>query len=190
MNNLRIPAAALALALAAPAHAVEPQVAAQLASLTSQVLTLQGEVAALKAMLNQDGSGNVTQTAAGDRLERVGRNESTAIGQSSARQVGGSSSETVAVDRSTRIGRSDNLAIQRDSAVTIGGNQSHQVARSANVAAGHDIVITAGDQLTLRSGTATIQLRKDGTVVISGVDIQVKGSGDVVVKGARTLRNN
>jgi type VI secretion system secreted protein VgrG len=80
--------------------------------------------------------------------------------------------------------------VQQNYMVSIGGQQSHQVAGSANVAVAREIVVTAGDQLTLRSGGATIQLRKDGSIVITGVNIQVRGSGDVVVKGARTLTNN
>ena len=190
MKNTRLLIATLALTLVAPARAVEPQIADQIAALAGQVLTLQREVNALKSMLSRDGSGNVTQTATGDRLDRVGRNESITIGQSSSRRIGGSSSETVAMDRVAQIGRSDSLAVQQNYTVSIGGQQSHQVAGSANVAVAREIVVTAGDQLTLRSGGAMIQLRKDGSIVITGVNIQVRGSGDVVVKGARTLTNN
>lgn len=78
----------------------------------------------------------------------------------------------------------------------IGGRWSEQVARDLEVAVAREIVLNAGDQLTLKSGSALIRLQKDGSIQISGTDIgivgtrvQVKGSGDVVIKGARTLTN-
>lgn len=78
----------------------------------------------------------------------------------------------------------------------VGGRWSQQVARDADLTVARELVVTAGDQLTLKSGSALIRLQKDGSIQISGTDIaiagirvQVKGSGDVVIKGARTLTN-
>jgi len=78
----------------------------------------------------------------------------------------------------------------------VGGRWSQQVARDADLAVAREIVVTAGDQLTLKSGSALIRLQKDGSIQISGTNVeisgtrvQVKGSGDVVIKGPRVLNN-
>lgn len=196
MNIRRSIAITLALAFTGEAQAIEPVVAERLAALTEQVLVLKREVASLRSVLGQDGNGNLSLTVAGDRVDRVGRNASTMVGQSSSRQVGGSHNETVGVDRTTQIGANERLTVQQSHSVSIGGNQTHQVAGSANVAVAHNIVLNAGDQLTLKSGAAQILLRKDGTIVITGKDIRilgddvaVKGSGDVIMKGSQTLTN-
>lgn len=52
--------------------------------------------------------------------------------------------------------------------------------------------ITAADQLDLRTGKASIRMRKDGSIAIAGstltIDgdvVQVKSSGDVTIKGSK-----
>jgi type VI secretion system secreted protein VgrG len=38
--------------------------------------------------------------------------------------------------------------------------------------------INAGDQITLQSGSASIALKKDGTILIKGKDITIEGAQD------------
>jgi type VI secretion system secreted protein VgrG len=57
--------------------------------------------------------------------------------------------------------------------------------------------ITAGDSITLTTGSASITMQKDGTITIKGKDITVDGSGEinakasknVVMKGQKILQN-
>jgi len=58
-------------------------------------------------------------------------------------------------------------------------------------------VIDAGDSITIKTGKASISMKKDGTITIQGKDITVKGSGginakaskNVVIKGKKILEN-
>jgi type VI secretion system secreted protein VgrG len=58
-------------------------------------------------------------------------------------------------------------------------------------------VIDAGDQIIIKTGKASIAMKKDGTITIQGKDITIKGSGeinvkadkDVVIKGKNVLQN-
>ena len=58
-------------------------------------------------------------------------------------------------------------------------------------------VIEAGDSITIKTGSASITMKKDGTITIKGKDITIQGSGkvnikadgDVVVKGSKILQN-
>jgi type VI secretion system secreted protein VgrG len=48
-------------------------------------------------------------------------------------------------------------------------------------------VLDAGDEITLKSGDASITLKKDGTIQIKGKDITISGSGQVGVKASSDL---
>lgn len=58
-------------------------------------------------------------------------------------------------------------------------------------------MIEAGDQITIKTGSASITLKKDGTIQLKGKDITVSGSGkigikasgNVVVKGSKIAEN-
>ena len=59
------------------------------------------------------------------------------------------------------------------------------------------IAIGSGDDLALRSGSASIVLKKDSDVAIKGKDVSIeaagkitgKAAGDVVLKGKKVLGN-
>ena len=58
-------------------------------------------------------------------------------------------------------------------------------------------MIDAGDSVTIKTGSASITMKKDGTIIIKGKDITVDGSGkinvkassDIVMKGSKILQN-
>ncbi|MNN98843.1 hypothetical protein D3C81_2183410 [compost metagenome] len=62
---------------------------------------------------------------------------------------------------------------------------------------GKDFSLSAGDSITLTTGAASITMKKDGTIVISGKNITIDGSGaidikanrNVVIKGQKILQN-
>jgi type VI secretion system secreted protein VgrG len=51
------------------------------------------------------------------------------------------------------------------------------------------ITLNAEDELLLVSGSAKILLKKNGDIEISGGKINIKGSGNVVVKGSKIAEN-
>ncbi len=54
---------------------------------------------------------------------------------------------------------------------------------------GKTITITAGDQIVLKTGSASITMKKNGDIMIEGKQITIKGSGDVIIKGQKILQN-
>jgi type VI secretion system secreted protein VgrG len=62
---------------------------------------------------------------------------------------------------------------------------------------GKTLGVTATDSITLTTGSASITMKKDGTIVIKGKDITIDGSGkinvkassDIVMKGSKILQN-
>ena len=54
------------------------------------------------------------------------------------------------------------------------------------------MVIDAGDSITIKTGDASITMKKDGTIVIKGKDITIDGSGKINAKAgaAFTLKGS
>lgn len=59
------------------------------------------------------------------------------------------------------------------------------------------VLIEAGDEIVIKTGKSSIEMKKDGTITISGKDISINGSeaitvkesGDVIIKGKKILEN-
>jgi type VI secretion system secreted protein VgrG len=48
-------------------------------------------------------------------------------------------------------------------------------------------VIDVGDQVVIKCGSASITLKKDGTINIQGKDITINGSGEITGKASGTM---
>jgi hypothetical protein len=51
-----------------------------------------------------------------------------------------------------------------------------------------DLLITAGESLSLISGSASLVLQKSGDIEIEGKDLELTGSGDIEIKAASRIR--
>ena len=71
------------------------------------------------------------------------------------------------------------------------------VGKDQTVKIGKTLTYDVADQITIKTGKASITMKKDGTITIEGKDITVKGSGainvkaskDIVMKGKKILEN-
>jgi len=154
-----------------------------------------------------------TATVALQRTHAVGINESiaigaaqeVAIGAAQSITVGANQSTTVGANQSTDVGSNQTTNVGSDCSITVGGAQTTSVgkARATSVgendalSVGKNLVITAADSVSITTGSASITMKKDGTITIKGKDITVEGSGkinvkassDIVMKGSKILQN-
>jgi type VI secretion system secreted protein VgrG len=87
--------------------------------------------------------------------------------------------------------------VQRNQSSGVGANRTLQVTTDLAMSVGKNVVINAGDSLTLKVGPASLTMRKDGSIEIKGTDITIEGSGkinlkarrDVVLKGRKIVDN-
>jgi type VI secretion system secreted protein VgrG len=87
--------------------------------------------------------------------------------------------------------------VQRNQSSGVGANQTLRVTQDLAMSVGKNVVINAGDSLTLKVGPASLTMRKDGSIEIKGTDITIEGSGkinlkarrDVVLKGRKIVDN-
>lgn len=140
-----------------------------------------------------------------NRSENVSDNESISIGKDRSVTVGENQTLTVGKDQSSSIGADRSLDVSKDETINIGKNQSLTVAEKRTTSVGKDdalsigkkLMIDAGDQIVIQTGSASITLKKDGTITIKGKDITLDGSGkinvkaasDVVIKGSKVTQN-
>ncbi len=79
----------------------------------------------------------------------------------------------------------------------VGKGRTTSVTEDDALSVGKNLVIDAGESITITTGKASISMKKDGTIVIKGKDITVDGSGkinatassDICMTGAKILQN-
>ncbi|WP_377302775.1 type VI secretion system Vgr family protein [Piscinibacterium candidicorallinum] len=144
-------------------------------------------------------------TIGGGRTESVSKDESISIGGSRTESVakdesitiGGARIENVSKDETISIGGGRTENVGKDESVTVGGGRTVSVGKADKLDVAKTLTINAGDAITIQTGSAKIEMKKDGTIKISGKDITIDGSGkinvkassDVVIKGSKVLNN-
>ncbi|SFA63438.1 type VI secretion system Vgr family protein [Metapseudomonas otitidis] len=148
---------------------------------------------------------NETITIGVNRTEKVGSNESITIGANRTEQVGSNENITIGSNRTESVGSNESVDIGANQTTSIGKNESRSVGQNRSTSVGQSdsldvgkhFSLNAGDSITLVTGSASITMKKDGTIVISGKNITIDGSGainvkaskNVVVKGQKILQN-
>jgi type VI secretion system secreted protein VgrG len=143
-------------------------------------------------------------TIKNDRNKTVSKNETESIGKNKTIDVGENHSETIGKDMSLSVGKNVSIdigenhteTVGKDMTVTVSGDLKESVSgkhvESVTKEYGlkaKSIILQADDQITLKTGSASIVMKKNGDITISGKNINVKGSGNVVLKGSKVTSN-
>jgi type VI secretion system secreted protein VgrG len=132
------------------------------------------------AAMNELVGGLKSEEIGGAKVEVVGAKKTETVMGSRTLKVGGDLSETVGKKRTLKIGK--------DFIVNVGGKLQQAVKKKLTLKA-KEIVLSADDQFTLKVGSATLQVKKSGDVVLKGGKVQVTASGDLVMKGSKITEN-
>ncbi len=122
---------------------------------------------------------NETVTVAMMRTHTVGINEAIAIGAAQEIVVGAIQSISVGASQTTSVGV--------DQSNTVGKNRESSVGKDDSLTVGKKLVINAGDEIQIVTGSASIIMKKDGTIKIKGKDIAIDGSGEINVKASKNV---
>lgn len=144
---------------------------------------------------------NETIAISGGRTENVSKDESISIGGSRTESVGknesitisGSRSENVAKNESVTVSGARTVDITKADKLTVGDGRTVGVTGNDNLQASKKILIDGGEEIMLKSGQASITLKKDGTIILKGKDVTITASGkinakassDVIIKGSK-----
>jgi type VI secretion system secreted protein VgrG len=162
-----------------------------------------------------------TATVALQRTHSVGVNETISVGAAQEVTIGAAQTITVGAVQAVTVGADQTINVAANRSVTSGSNQSVAVGAAASMTVGADesravtggrttsvgkddalsvtnnLTINAGDSITITTGSASISMKKDGTITISGKDITINGSGginvtasnNIVMKGSKITHN-
>jgi type VI secretion system secreted protein VgrG len=127
----------------------------------------------------------------------VGANQSLDVGASQSTTVGGDQTLSVGGNQGIEVGAESSSKVGGDETRNVGGGRTTSVGKSDGFKAGEKFVVDAGDSILFTCGSASLLLKKDGTVVVNGKDIDIKGSGkidikassDVTIKGSKIAQN-
>ena len=128
------------------------------------------------------GQKDLTVMVGKDKNQNVANNENINVGNNRVTTISNNLNENVGGLKSISVGKDLSQSIANNFQVTIGNNLTETVGKTRKLTASK-ILITAQEDITLKSGKASIVMKKNGDIRISGKNITVKGGGNVTIKG-------
>jgi type VI secretion system secreted protein VgrG len=126
-------------------------------------------------------------TIGGLQALTVGAARAHTVGAAETINVGGSQSINVGSTQSTDVGSSRSVSVGSDQSLTVGGGRTSSISKDDSLTVGKSLTVSAGDEILLTTGSASIHMKKDGTITIQGKDISVNGSGAIDAKASKNI---
>ncbi len=131
------------------------------------------------------------------RTDTVGKNESRTVGDNQTETVGKDQTVTVGENRSVTVGKNETRTVTEVQSISVGKDRSTNVGQNDTTTVSKAFLLDVGDSIVLKTGSAQIVMKKDGTITIEGKDvtinasgkIQAKASKDVILKGSKITSN-
>lgn len=122
-----------------------------------------------------DIGGNRVKTIGKNRKDDIGKNWSTYVARMKTETVGMAYMQNVGMGRMENVGLAYNLNVGTVMATVVGINQITKVGKT--------ISITAGEELAITVGAASLRMTADGKIFINGSQIGVEATGPVQISG-------
>ncbi|MET3914240.1 type VI secretion system secreted protein VgrG [Variovorax sp. OAS795] len=127
----------------------------------------------------------------------VGASQTINVGANQSVTIGADQTESIGANRVVKVGAKLAVNVGSDASMTVGAGRSASIDKDDSFSVGKKFVVDAGDEISLTTGSASIVMKKDGSITIRGKDIliegsgsvNVKASGNVVVKGSKITHN-
>ncbi|ARU26525.1 type VI secretion system Vgr family protein [Cellvibrio sp. PSBB006] len=137
---------------------------------------------------NKSVGNNQTESIGKNKTIDVGENHTESIGKNMSLSVGKNISIDIGENHTETIGKNMTISVGKDLSESVDGKYTESVTKEYALTA-KTITLQADDQITLKTGSASIVMKKNGDITISGKNINVKGSGNVVLKGSKITNN-
>jgi type VI secretion system secreted protein VgrG len=121
------------------------------------------------------------------RTHTIGAADTLTIGAAQILSIGAAQAITIGGSQSTSVGGPQSVSIGKSQSEEVGDKRSISVAKDDSLKVGKKLMIDAGDEITIKTGDASIYMKKDGTIQISGKDITIKASGEIVGKASKNM---
>jgi type VI secretion system secreted protein VgrG len=116
-----------------------------------------------------------------DHRETIGNDQYQEIGNDQTNTIKHDQTEEVGNDRTEKIGNNVSESVGKLRTVTSGDNMSFT--------SDNETLIEAKNKITLKCGAASMTLKSNGNIVLSGNNLTLKGSGNIVLKGTKIGSN-
>lgn len=111
----------------------------------------------------------------------VGGAMNTTVGLAKTEQVGAFHHSTVLGYRKIEVGK--------DFSVSVKGEHSEIAEKDRKIETKKKLLIEAADEIVIKVGKSKITMKKDGVIAIEGKSLDVKTTGDTVIKAKNILQN-
>jgi len=122
-----------------------------------------------------DIGGNRVKTIGRNRKDDIGRNWSTYVARMKTETVGMAYMQNVGMGRMENVGLAYNLNVGTIMATVVGINQITKVGKT--------ISMTAGEELSITVGKASLRMTADGSIFINGSQIGIAATGPMEISG-------
>ncbi len=116
-----------------------------------------------------------------NHTELIHVDQALVVDQHRSKHIKGNERTTVNGTRTEQVDGDETITINADRATTIASNDS------CNVGAAHTLVV--GNRITLKTGSSSITMKKDGTISIKGDKIKINGQSLIKLTSAQIEEN-
>ncbi|MEI8720148.1 type VI secretion system Vgr family protein [Mesorhizobium sp. ISC11] len=114
-------------------------------------------------------------------------NQTVKVNGNQTFNVDGDLTSTIGKGRAAKITADDGTQVDGAHSLKVGKGSAIDVAEDMSIASGKNIMINGKDSITFECGNASITMKKDGTILIQGKDIAIKGSGKIDVSASSNV---
>jgi type VI secretion system secreted protein VgrG len=140
---------------------------------------------------------NETISIGEKRTTDIGKDDELSVGDNHTIEVDKKQTITVGKDQTITVTENRKKSVGKNEQVTIAGDRQEDITKNSKIKVGKAFALEAGDEIALITGDASITLTKNGNIQIKGKDItlegsgkiNVKASGDVIIKGSKIAEN-
>ncbi|MCF6338533.1 MAG: type VI secretion system tip protein VgrG [Gammaproteobacteria bacterium] len=137
-----------------------------------------------------------TLTVDNDRTKIIKNDENSTIENDRNKTVNNNQTETIKKNKTIDVGKDHKETIQANMTITVDkdlkesvrGKYLEDVTKDYGLRA-KAITMNADDKITIQTGSAKIVMTSNGDITLSGKTINIKGSGNVVIKGSKVITN-
>jgi type VI secretion system secreted protein VgrG len=116
------------------------------------------------------------------QIVKIGGPQNVKVGAVQSTKVGGARTITVGAAQSTKVSANAAMSIGGDEARAVKGGRSTTVGKDDANKVSKNYVLDAGDSVTIKTGSASITMKKDGTIDIKGKTITINGTQKIEEK--------
>lgn len=119
----------------------------------------------------------------------VENDETTEVGRDRTEHVGHDETITIDNNRTEKVGKNETITIGKNRNEKVGDNETIDIGKNMTVTVGKNTLLDSGDSITLQTGQASIVMKKNGNIQISGSKILIKGSSNITLSAPKISEN-